>query len=241
MTSDHNLRSLKNDDVFTTLIKDHEYCPMDFDKLDSMLVDVEASWATTGTKAKGRTLEDVSVYLLSCVEPFDVTYDEHTPMNQIDGFIEVLAFKGNNLFLSEIGNYFIAECKNENDPVDIGQVEKVGAILHNHQWNFAVIFSRKNLTGAGKFEDAQAYVMTQKLLGKRILNLTYADLKAMSTTKSNFLTFLRRKNKELVLLQLRPNVMATELKKYHDLYKEGALTKEDYDTIKEWLMKTHIH
>ena len=60
---------------------------------------------------KGRTLEDLSVYLLSCVEPFDVEYDYKTPVNQLDAIVEVLSFKGNNNFLSEIGSIFCAECK----------------------------------------------------------------------------------------------------------------------------------
>lgn len=240
MSTSHTLSTLENDDKFTTLILDHEYCPMDFDKLRFMLDEVKISWDTNSTALKGRTLEDVAVYLLSSVEPFDVTYDESSPMNQIDGFIEVLAHKGYSPFFASIGQYFLAECKNVNDPVDIGQVEKVGEILDLHKYNLAVVFSRRNITGAGKFDAAQAYIVILRTHGKRILSITYPDLTAMVTSRTNFLTFLRNKDKELSLLKLDGNTLASEIQKYYKLYQDGAITKDEYNEIKMNLKEKYL-
>lgn len=237
--SEHNLKNLLHDELFQVLITDDEYCTMDFDTLEKKIKDVELSWNGT-TNQKGRTLEDLAVYLLSCVKPFDVTYDEKTPMNQFDGFIEVKPHLGYNPFLQEIGQYFLAECKNENTPVDITHVSKVHNIIHKHRMKLALIFSRKNLTGAGKFEDAQAEVMSLfRGEGKRILVITFADLKGIYYGKINFLTFLREKDKNLRLFKLESNKLSTEIQKYGRLRKEGYINDEEFQSIKKSLLESY--
>jgi len=230
--SNHNFKNLLHDELFTVLITDDEYCLMNYEQLRQKIEDVEQSWEGT-TTAKGRTLEDLTVYLLSCVKPFQVTYDERTPMNQLDGFVEILSYNGHNPFLQEIGQYFLAECKNENSPVDINHVSKVQNIIHKHRMNVGLIFSRKHLTGAGKFEDAQAEVLSLfRGEGKRILVITFAELKAICLNKVNFLTFLREKDKNLRLFKIETNKLETEIRKYGKLKKEGLITKEEFDSIK---------
>lgn len=237
--SDHNLKSLIRDEDFNLLISDDEYCPMNYTEIKNKIIEVERSWKGN-TVEKGRSLEDLSVFLLSCVIPFNVTYDEKTPMNQFDGFIEVLSHNGYNPFLQEIGQYFLAECKNENSPVDITHVSKVQNIIHKHRINLALIFSRKKLTGSGKFESAQAEVLSlYRGEGKRILIITLADIKAMCVNRVNFLSFLREKDKELKLFKVEQNKLATELKKYGDLYNEGLISKEEFEDLKESLINSY--
>lgn len=233
----HTLENMENDDKFTTLITDPEYCPIDFDLLNSLIHDVEQSWECSSDDAnvtKGRTLEDLSVYLLSCVEPFDVQYDYKTPMNQLDAIIEVLAFRGNNNFLSEIGSIFCAECKNEIGNVDITHVEKIGAIMHQHHTNLTILFSRNPLTGLGKYEAAQGYVYTLYVsVNKRILNITYQDIKEMAITGTNFLTHLRKKSKDLRFLQLKTHTIQTELRNLKTLKDDEIINEEEFLQLKQ--------
>lgn len=236
----HTMQNLLNDEDFQVLISDDEYCKIDFEVLKSKIEDVEASWSGD-TTTKGRTLEDLSVYILSCVKPFNVTYDEKTPINQLDGFVEVISHNGYNPFLREIGQYFLAECKNENSAVDITHISKVHNIIHKHRMNLAVIFSRKTITGAGKFEAAQAEIMSLfRGEGKRILCITLAELKALAANKTNFLTFMREKDKNLRLFKIEANKLHTELSKYADLVKKNLLSREEFDNIKLSLMDSYL-
>lgn len=235
--SSHTLGNLHGDEKFTTLITDHEYCPMDYTKLDEMVLDVENSWKSLQSSAnveKGRTLEDLSVYLLSCVEPFDVEYDYKTPVNQLDAIVEVLSFKGNNNFLSEIGSIFCAECKNESGNVDITHVEKIGAIMQQHHTNLTILFSRNPLTGLGKYEAAQGYVYTLCVsANKRILNITYNDIKEISVSGMNFLTLLRKKSKDLRFLQLKSNTIETELRNLKRMVDDEIISEEEFQELKK--------
>jgi hypothetical protein len=237
--TDHTLKNLSNDEDFLLLISDDEYCPMDFGLLQAKLEEVEASFQSSTTE-KGRTLEDLGVYLLDCIIPFDVAYDEKTAMNQFDGLVEVLSYRGNNPFLAEIGRFFLAECKNENKAVGITHVSKVQNIITKHHLNLAIIFSRKQLTGAGKFEAAQAEVLTTfRGNGKRILCITFADLKAICYSEINFLTFLREKEKQLRFFKIEQNKLSTELKKFAELKNAGHLTDQEFNSIKLDLLESY--
>lgn len=198
----HNLKNLTQDDSFKILITDDEYCPMDYHKAERMLLEVESSWTSKVKNAntlRGRTLEDLCCYLLSCVIPFSITYDLRTPTNQIDILTEVLAFDGHNPFLQGIGQYFASECKNENRPVGVTHVEKFSAVLEHHNLNFGIIFSRKGLTGLSNFREAHRFIVFfLARTNKRILNITYEDIKRMLETRLNFLSLLRQKNHALV-------------------------------------------
>lgn len=243
--SNHNLQNLNQDDLFTTLITDNEYCVMDFEILDRFLDEVKSSWESEEKDAnnqKGRSLEDIGVYLLNCVEPFDVEYDYKTPINQLDSLVEVLNFRGNNPFLSEIGQFFCAECKNENSTVGITHVQKVGAIMQEHHTNLTLLFSRKKLTGHGKFEAAQGYVYTLFVgKNKRILSITYADIRELCDSKQNFLTMLRQKNKDLRFLQLSSNTLETELRKLKKLLDEGTIDSEDFKRLKQDKINSYLN
>ncbi|MGQ4668597.1 hypothetical protein ACUIJN_22720 [Metabacillus halosaccharovorans] len=237
--TEHTFKNVANDPDFMLLISDDEYCPMDFEKFEAKLNDVEESFNSSTTE-KGRTLEDLGVYLLDCIIPFDVSYDEKTPMNQLDGLIEVLSFNGHNPFIAEIGRFFVAECKNENKAVGITHVSKVQNILSKHHLNLAIIFSRKQITGSGKFEDAQAEVITTfRGNGKRIMCITFAELKAICVNKINFLSYLKDKEKQLRFFKVENNKLSTELKKYADLKKEGYLTEKEFDSIKKVLIESY--
>jgi cell shape-determining protein MreC len=111
--------------------------------------------------------------------------------------------------------------------------------MEMHHLRFSVLFSRKHLTGAGKYEDAQAYVINSLIKDRRIINIPFSDLKVMASNKQNFLTFLRNKTKELTFIQLKANSLATELKKINELRKEGALTEDEFQKIKQNIILSH--
>lgn len=240
--ANHTLANLQDDEIFSLLITDEEYCPMNYTDFKEMLDAVEGSWKSATTTSKGITLEKLGVYLLDCVIPFKVTHDEKTPINQLDGLIEVLPFKGHNPFLSEIGRFFLGECKNENESVGITHVSKIQNNLSKHRMNLAVLFSRKNIAGAGKFEGAQGEVISAfRANGERILCIPFDDLKTICTAKINFLSYLKEKDKELRLFQVKNNTFETEIRKHRELLKEGTIEQEDFDQIKKSLMNKYFN
>ncbi|RKN77082.1 hypothetical protein [Paenibacillus ginsengarvi] len=241
--TEHSLANLSHDEHYTILIADEEYCPMDYERTQELINDVKRSWASIAKDAnnkKGRSLEDLAVFLTSCIIPFDVEHDIHTNSNQFDGFVEVRSYNGNNPFLASVGTFFHAECKNENSAVDITHVQKVGAIMDHHHFNFSIIFSRKRVTGCGKYEAAQAYIITLfSGKEKRIINIPFTDIELMVTERKNFLTLLREKNKQLALHDLQGNTLETQLRKIHELYRQGIITEEHKNHINDMIIESY--
>lgn len=58
-------------------------------------------------------------------------------------------------FRSELGRYFVCECKDWNEPADFSAMAKFCRVLDSTKSRFGVLFSRTGLSGAGRSSDAE--------------------------------------------------------------------------------------
>jgi hypothetical protein len=98
----------------------------------------------TGT---GKELERVAHYLLSCVPGFRARMRMRSMSTDYD---VVCAVEGPTLdFRSEIGRYFLCECKDWGKPADVTVVVKFAAVLRSAKCRFGIVFSKQGITGTG--------------------------------------------------------------------------------------------
>jgi len=88
----------------------------------------------------GKNLERLAAYLLSCMPGCRTTIREHTPSTDYDIVCSVEGFDID--FRSELGRYFVCECKDWNKPVDFSALAKFCRVLDSTKSKFGIIFSR---------------------------------------------------------------------------------------------------
>ncbi|MCE9524714.1 MAG: hypothetical protein K8R36_01515 [Planctomycetales bacterium] len=105
-------------------------------------------------------------------------------------------------FRSELGRYFLVECKDWNSPADFTALAKFCRILDSTRSRFGILFSREGVTGANRTTDAERAIMkVNQDRGIVIVVIDRSDLERVAAG-ANFLTMLRAKY-EHVRLDLR--------------------------------------
>jgi hypothetical protein len=105
-------------------------------------------------------------------------------------------------FRSELGRYFVCECKDWNTPADFSAFAKFARVLDSTKSRFGILFSRNGITGERFTRDASREQL--KLFQDRgiiIVVVTQGDIEAV-IDGSNFIAILREKY-EAVRLDLR--------------------------------------
>lgn len=102
---------------------------------------------------KGTALERLAQYVLSVIP------GARTHRRAVSGSTDhdvVCALEGPGLdFRSEIGRYFVCECKDWGEPANFPAIAKFCRVLDSTKCRFGILFSRAGLTGKGKARDAE--------------------------------------------------------------------------------------
>jgi len=150
----------------------------------------------------GKTLELLAEYPLS-VMPGCRTYRRKRSYST--DYDIVCSLDGLDLdFRSELGRYFVCECKDWNRPADFTALAKFARVLDSTKSHFGILLSREGITGQASTRAASREQL--KLFQDRgivIIVVTRDDINAV-IEGYNFITLLREKY-ETVRLDLMPD------------------------------------
>jgi hypothetical protein len=136
----------------------------------------------------GKTLERLAHYLLNCLPGFRAKMRMRTPSTDYDVYC---AIEGPTYdFRSELGRYFICECKDWQSPADVTAILKFSSVLRAAKCRFGIIFSRYGISGQNDLHDAKRELLKLKEGGVIVLVVTESDLEEVAKG-SNFFSMLR--------------------------------------------------
>jgi hypothetical protein len=156
----------------------------------------------------GKALERLAHYLLNCIPGFRAKMRMRTPSTDYDVYCAV---EGPTYdFRSELGRYFLCECKDWNRAADVTTVQKFAGVLRAAKCRFGMIFSKNGISGQGRVKYAERELLKIKQDGIIILTITEANLKEVATG-ANFFSMLRDLY-EREHLDLQPSVKKRQKK-----------------------------
>jgi len=156
----------------------------------------------------GKALERLAHYLLNCIPGFRAQMRTRTQSTDYDVYC---AIEGPTYdFRSELGRYFLCECKDWKGPANVTTVQKLGGILRTQKCKFGIIFSKSGFSGQGEVKNAERELLKTKQDGIIILMITEADLKEIARG-ANFFSMLRDRY-EREHLDLQSNVKKRQQK-----------------------------
>jgi hypothetical protein len=145
----------------------------------------------------GKSLEQLAEYLLSCMPGCRTA--RRLTSNSTD-YDVVCAMEGlESDFRSELGRYFICECKDWAEPADFTSFAKFCRVLDSVKARFGILFSKHGISGTGRRQDAdleQLKVFQDR--GMVIVVFTEEDLKRV-IEGANFISLLRSKYEKVRL------------------------------------------
>lgn len=148
-------------------------------------------------RGDGVALERIAQYVMSAIPGVRAHSRARTHSTDLD---VVCAVDGAALdFRSELGRYFICECKDWNSPVDFSALAKFCRVLDSAKCRFGVIFSGEGLSGSRGSKNAtreQLKVFQDR--GMVIIVIDDRDLMALEAGY-NFVAMLRRKYEQVRL------------------------------------------
>jgi hypothetical protein len=148
----------------------------------------------------GESLEILAEYLMSCMPGCRTRRRERSGSTDYD---IVCAMEGFDVdFRSELGRYFVCECKDWASPADFTTMAKFCRVLDSTKSRFGILFAKSGISGAGanQFAEREQLKVFQDR-GVVIVVLSLSDLKAVASG-ANLITMLRRRY-ESVRLDLR--------------------------------------
>jgi hypothetical protein len=105
-------------------------------------------------------------------------------------------------FRSELGRYFLCECKDWQAKADFTTIAKFCRVLDGAKCSFGILFSKHGITGnRGTTDAAREQVKVFQQRGMVVVIVSEADIQAVAEG-ANFITMLRKKY-EQVRLDLR--------------------------------------
>lgn len=150
----------------------------------------------------GLALERLASYLLSCIPGCRTIKRLRTQSSDYD---VICTLDGHNIdFRSQLGRYFVCECKDWDKPVDFSTTAKFCRVLDSVKCQFGIIFSKNGISGSGrlKYADREQLKMYQNR-GTVIAVIDGDNLNSI-LYGSNFLELLRAKY-EVVRLDISEN------------------------------------
>jgi hypothetical protein len=151
------------------------------------------------SNGNGKSLENVASYLLSCMPGCKTNTrlrqtgntTDYDVVCSIDGFI--LDFR------SELGRYFVCECKDWDKPANFTSMAKFCRILTSIKSNFGILFSKNGITGQN--EELYAEREQLKVFQDSGIIIVVIDLKDIDNIKSgqNLINLLRTKYEKVRL------------------------------------------
>jgi len=139
----------------------------------------------------GKKLELLADYVLSCMPGCRTTRRVQTPSTDLDVVCSMEGFDVD--FRSELGRYFVCECKDWNTPADFTSFAKFCRVLDSVKSRFGILFSKHGISGEGKNRDAgleQIKIFQDR--GMVIVVVNQSDLEQVGNG-TNFISLLRAK------------------------------------------------
>jgi hypothetical protein len=110
-------------------------------------------WLLSKLGGDGSALERLAHYLLSCVPGFRVYMRTRSKSTDYD---VVCAPEGIPLdFRSDLGRYFLCECKDWEKPTDVSAAIKFAGVLRSAKCRFGIIFSKNGISGQNRTKNAE--------------------------------------------------------------------------------------
>lgn len=146
---------------------------------------------------KGHVLETLAQYMLSCMPGCRTTVRKRTTSSEIDIVCSVEGIETD--FRSELGRYFVCECKDWKKTVDFTSVAKFRSVLDSIKSQFGILFSPKGISG--KKLSRYAANEPQKLFQSHGIVLVVIDQADMTYVANggNFINLLRNKYEKIRL------------------------------------------
>jgi hypothetical protein len=157
-------------------------------KISARYVNFLASKLGDGT---GKALELLAEYLLSCMPGCRTRRRLRTPSTDYD---VVCAMEGTEVdYRSELGRYFVCECKDWNMPADYTTMAKFCRVLDSTKARFGLLFSDKGISGSGSnaFAEREQLKIFQDR-GIVIAVISLDDIKNVAAG-ANFIWLLRQR------------------------------------------------
>jgi hypothetical protein len=148
----------------------------------------------------GETLELLAEYLMSCMPGCRTRRRERNGSTDYD---IVCAMEGFDVdFRSDLGRYFVCECKDWASSADFTTMAKFCRVLDSIKSRFGILFSKSGISGAGETEFAEREQL--KVFQDRGIVIVVLSLKDLQHVASgaNLIALLRRQY-ETVRLDLR--------------------------------------
>jgi hypothetical protein len=158
-------------------------------------------------KSSGKGLERLAQYLLSCMPGCRTSRRENTPSTDYDVVCSIEGFETD--FRSELGRYFICECKDLNESASFSDYAKFCTVLQSINSRFGILFSKNNISGKGKGIDADRQELKIYQSLKIVIIVIDKDDIEFIAQGGNFINLLRRKY-EIVRLDLSSSYLMRE-------------------------------
>lgn len=137
----------------------------------------------------GQILERLASYFLSAIPGFRATTRRKSRSTDYDVVCTVEGLEVD--FRTELGRYFVCECKDLNKPADFSITAKFCRVLDSTKCTFGILFSTKGITGSGRGTYAEREQM--KIYQDRGLVIVVLDINDFHflADGGNFVTLLR--------------------------------------------------
>lgn len=161
------------------------------------------TWLLGRERGDGTALEILAQYLVACMPGCRASRRRESHSTDYD---VVCTLEGLDLdFRSELGRYFVCECKDWARPADITAFAKFCRILDSVKCRFGILFSREGISGEGRSKDAEReQLKVYQDRGMVVVVVSQRDLEGVAAG-GNLITMLRSKY-EAVRLDLRGGV-----------------------------------
>ncbi|MGA2876527.1 MAG: hypothetical protein ABSE82_13435 [Nitrososphaerales archaeon] len=149
---------------------------------------------------RGKVLERLAHYLVSLMPGCRAYMRSQTYSTDYDvvGIPEGLGLD----FRSELGRYFLCECKDWQAKADFTTIAKFCRVLDGAKCSFGILFSKHGITGtSGTTDAAREQIKVFQQRGMVVVIISEADIQTVAEG-ANFITMLRKKY-EQVRLDLR--------------------------------------
>jgi hypothetical protein len=145
----------------------------------------------------GNVLESLAEYLLSCMPGCRTTIRKTTVSSEIDIVCSIDGIEAD--FRSELGRYFVCECKDWKKAVGFTNIAKFCRILDSVKSRFGIIFSPKGISG--QISSRYAGNEPQKLFQNNGIVLVVIDMEDLAYVADggNFINLLRNKYEKVRL------------------------------------------
>ena len=148
----------------------------------------------------GKALEFLADYLMSCMPGCRTRRRTRSGSTDYDVLCSMEGFEVD--FRSELGRYFVCECKDWDKPADFTTMAKFCRVLDSFKARFGILFSKEGISGETRTTDAareQLKVFQDRGIVVVVINLE--DLQSVAGGK-NLISFLRNRY-EAVRLDIR--------------------------------------